>query len=338
MKLKIGERIPFQDAWASITANKFRLFPKTREGGLSGFERIQNPEVPDVRHTAKFQLKKSDRFFTIGSCFARNVERALIAEGAEVLNASCKIPGEYYVEGGTVDRNSALNAYNPHSMRDLVRFTEMKGWREIGALHVDSEKDLWADMMLSGLRPLSSAELADVRQRLHDVYGRIREADVLILTLGYTESWFDTVSGVFTNRSPATAKQTAKFGDRFQFFNADCASVIEAIEAIVAEVRVKTRNRAKVVLTVSPVPLSGTYSGADIICANAYSKATLLSAARQVATRHDFVDYFPSYEIVSLAKPAVAWREDGAHVRQEIVDQVIRKFTDSYILDAPEAA
>ena len=330
----IGQRRPFAEAWSAITSNTARSFPVTKGNGQSGFERIHLPDVPDVRHTPKFKINPDDKFFTIGSCFARNVERALISRGMNVLNSICKIPGDFYQAQGPDNRNSALNAYNPHSMLDLLRFTDMPEWQTVGALQLNEDGTQWADMLLAGLRNLDREELAQVREQLFNTYNQLPHTDVFVMTLGYTESWFDTASGIFTNRSPAGARQTVRHGERFEFFNADAPSVCEALDQTLRIVREKTGNRSKIILTVSPVPLSGTYSDMDIISANIYSKSTLVSAARTVASRNSDVDYYPSYEMVSLAKPDVAWKADGAHVQPGIVDKVIGKFLSLYIKDA----
>lgn len=52
-------------------------------------------------------------------------------------------------------------------------------------------------------------------------------------------------------------------------------------------------------LTVSPVPLTATASGRHVLVATMESKAILRTAAAEVAAGKDFVDYFPSYEIVT---------------------------------------
>ncbi|WP_083507626.1 GSCFA domain-containing protein [Aureimonas frigidaquae] len=328
----IGSFIPFAAAWEAITRNEARSYPVTKGNGQSGFERIHRGQVPEIKHTPKFKLPKDAAYFTIGSCFARNVERALISREMNVLNTECKIPGEYYAAKGPDNRNSALNAYNPHSMRDLLSYADREDWQTIGALQISEAEDVWADMLLSGLRLLTQGELLNVRTQLRSTYQLLPEADVFIMTLGYTESWRDDASGIFTNRSPAGARQTQRYGQsRFSFFNADAVSVIEAINASIATVRNKTNGRVRTILTVSPVPLSGTYSGMDVISANVYSKSTLVTAARQIASQHTDVDYFPSYEMVSLAKPEVAWKSDGAHVQPALVDAVIGRFVELYI-------
>lgn len=53
--------------------------------------------------------------------------------------------------------------------------------------------------------------------------------------------------------------------------------------------------------TVSPVPLYLTFSGEDIIVANTYSKSVLRAVCNAVENSRKRVDYFPSYEAVTLS-------------------------------------
>jgi hypothetical protein len=96
-------------------------------------------------------------------------------------------------------------------------------------------------------------------------------------------------------------------------------------------VRVATGGRAKMIITTSPVPLHATFTNRDVICANQYSKSTLLSAAVELASNHDWIDYYPSYEMVMGTARDLAWLEDGVHVKPALIDQVIGRFTQAYL-------
>jgi hypothetical protein len=88
----------------------------------------------------------------------------------------------------------------------------------------------------------------------------------------------------------------------------------------------------KIVLTVSPVPLHDTFSGIDILTANSYSKATLRAVAQDVADEHEYIDYFPSYELVTLANPDSAWYPDRRHVQREFVAKIMERFSEIFML------
>jgi tetratricopeptide (TPR) repeat protein len=85
----------------------------------------------------------------------------------------------------------------------------------------------------------------------------------------------------------------------------------------------------RLVVTVSPVPMNSTFSGKDVLSANSYSKSALRAAAEEFSFA-DRVDYFPSYEIVTLTDRNVSFTEDNIHVNSEIVGEIVERFVSKY--------
>ncbi len=320
----IGSTLKYQDASLVTHSNKSRINAVTSGNGKSGVERSRHP-MPDIQIHPKFRLDDG-KVFTIGSCFARNIEAALVRQGVDCITSHFKLPGEMYELTGHGARNGALNAYTPHSMNDLVRLPS----NPTGGI-LQTGDDEFVDMMMSGLKPQTEAVTKETRAGLVDLYESMADASTVVITLGYTESWFDTEDGIFVNRSPGASRKTLRHGDRYNFLNASAAQVSEALESIARRVHEVTGGRAKLIITTSPVPLHATFTGRDVICANLYSKCTLLSSAVLLASRHDWIDYYPSYELVTGSQKDVAWEDDGIHVKQSLVDQVIGKFTEAYL-------
>jgi tetratricopeptide (TPR) repeat protein len=88
-----------------------------------------------------------------------------------------------------------------------------------------------------------------------------------------------------------------------------------------------------VIFTVSPVPLSATFTEADVAVANCYSKSVLRAAVEALVSEFDHIEYFPSYESVTLSERAVAFTEDQIHISPLLVrfnvDRMIRRYTDA---------
>ena len=80
----------------------------------------------------------------------------------------------------------------------------------------------------------------------------------------------------------------------------------------------------------SPVPLHATFTEMDVVRANLLSKSRLLNAAQDFCGQYDFVDYYPSYEMVTYSDPKISWKADGVHVKSDVVGQVINKFQELY--------
>jgi tetratricopeptide (TPR) repeat protein len=86
----------------------------------------------------------------------------------------------------------------------------------------------------------------------------------------------------------------------------------------------------RIILTVSPVPLGATFTGSDVAVANCYSKSVLRAAAEAAVAEFDHIEYFPSYESVTLSERALAFAEDQIHVTGPLVafnvDRMIRRY------------
>jgi hypothetical protein len=320
--------VPFADAWKVAKANPNRTFNKSRGDGSSGSERIRTDDMPIIAIEPKFKLSPNGKFFTIGSCFARNIEVALAKLGVQCITSAYLIAPEYYEETGPA-RNGALNAYTPHSMRDLVNIIDRPNRDSIGLLDVGNDE--WFDMLLSGLKGMSRAEAGTIRAMMLDTYRQLASADTVVLTLGYTEAWYDSQDQIFVNRSPAgNMKMIKRAGERYAFTNGIPADVYSIVDQTMQDIHRITSGRAKVIVTTSPVPLHATFTTRDIVSANLYSKSVLHSTAISVSQKYDFVDYFPSYELVMYSNPVTTWMEDGVHIHSSRVGKVIDLFAKSY--------
>jgi hypothetical protein len=115
-----------------------------------------------------------------------------------------------------------------------------------------------------------------------------------------------------------------------KFLNLTTADVL----ADLAEVRnfILQRNpTAKFILTVSPVPLVATASSDHVLVATTMSKSVLRAAAGEFSAKHENVDYFPSYEIITGSFNRGAYfGADLRSVEESGVNHVMRLFLKHY--------
>ncbi len=318
--------------------------PKT-----AGWRLTQRAAV-DVHFTPKFHLTPIDAIFTMGSCFARNVESSLIDLGVRVLLADFDFPIELFNQAygrlntwqGTSRHGhlirSVLNKYSPLSMlSEFQRVLEPGSVRDPfkGLIQVDSER--WYDPQVKNTAMLGLDDALRVRELVESATARVTQASAIFLTLGFTETWLDSETGIALNVAPRPML-IKKWPDRFRFFNATHRDVMQSLEKIFELLTRRIRPDLKFIVTVSPVPLGTTFTEMDVISANAYSKATLRSVAGEFCARHPNVDYFPSYEMVMSTSPDIAWDADKVHVTQELVDTVIGRFVRAYFPEHKIAA
>lgn len=96
------------------------------------------------------------------------------------------------------------------------------------------------------------------------------------------------------------------------------------------------RPGARIVVTVSPAPMTETFTAGDVLAANTYGKSTLRAAAEDSARPRANVDYYPSYDAVLTSHRSLAYNAgDDLHVLDSAVRAVIEHFLRTYGVTAP---
>jgi hypothetical protein len=80
--------------------------------------------------------------------------------------------------------------------------------------------------------------------------------------------------------------------------NLGVEDVVTDMSAFIGSLR-EVNPKAKVILTVSPVPLFATAVDRHVLVSTTYSKSVLRVAAQALVESYDYVFYFPAYEIVA---------------------------------------
>lgn len=300
--------------------------PATRLGydqtkpGMGG-AKVYAP-FPDIKITPKFSIPPDAAFFTTGSCFARNIEVALVQSGFRVLSWSPDLDlGHQYFHRYTTQ--AIL-----HDFKMAVSgFDENLAWQ--------AKPDKWNDYAGFGSAETLD-ELNQTRLKVHHVFERFRDADVIVATLGLVEAWYDRQLRTYLNFAPHDMLLRDPY--RFELRVTDYTENAAYMDELYSILNANMRAGWKMIITVSPVPFNATYSGQDVLVANTYSKATLRAVAEDFAAAHENVAYWPSYEMVMLSDPATAWKEDRRHVRPEHVAKIISAFRRAYIADKEVAA
>ncbi|MCW0182928.1 MAG: GSCFA domain-containing protein, partial [Zavarzinia sp.] len=214
-----------------------------------------------------------------GSCFANNISRYLNSIGYNVATRRDAIAYVSRMGDGIV---------NTYAIRQQFEWA----WE-----NRKPQVELWHDYKATefgydeGVR-LRTKELFDM-------------GDLFIITLGLSEVWYDEVTGeVFWRAVPADKYDPS----RHKFRMIDQAESLANITAIYSLIR-KHRPGARIVFTVSPIPLMATFRGKACIVASAVSKAILRSAMDEFLATAGAEDkdlfYFPAYEVItgSLHEP-----------------------------------
>lgn len=325
MSDKSLERRSAMDAYRLASQNPLRRYPSPEKDG----DRLYPLATPVL--TPSFTMSREDTVFTIGSCFARNVEAALINAGINVTSRDFDLGpiGESLGFAGNF-----FNKYSIHSVINELRWAmdreSFPGEEILYPLGKGEEK--FCDLQLGAAKlEFPVDEILEFRHRFLDVMARAAQADVVIVTLGYVEVWYDTRLDIYLNVAPP-AQLARNDPDRFEFRVLSYEEVLEGLRELY---RILNRYRTKplrMLLTVSPVPMLSTFRDMDVLVANTYSKSVQRAAIDVFIAETEGVDYFPSYEFVVLSDPRVAWsRGDYRHVSADLVARIMQSVLARYV-------
>ena len=288
----------------------------------------------------KFSIASADRVATAGSCFAQHISRRLqaidfnyyITEQAPELS-----PAEGRRRNFGVFSARYGNIYTTRQLLQLYQQAfEGRGsvegaWRRSDGRYVDPFRP--------NIEPDGFASIDEVlharEQHLAAVREMFQNTDVFVFTLGLTEGWASKADGSMFPLAPGVVAGSYS-AEAHEFINLGVYDVeVDLFEFLG---RLKALNaKVKVLLTVSPVPLIATYADRHVLSATTYSKSVLRVAAETLARSCDWVDYFPSYEIITGSYSRGAYYEDDAREVNELgVSHAMRCFFDNYV-DRPDA-
>ena len=310
-------------------STEYRSWPRTEVQQKLRLKNIAKPEF-----TPGFQIKNEDYIFTIGSCFARNIESQLTQLGLNVAVNDFKI-GEELLES-VVTLDFLLNRFVCFSILNEFRWA-------LDPKHTFTEKNLievksgkWYDPQLSGsLKPDSLNIILERRVAISKWIASVAKARIIIITLGLAEAWYDNEQKVYLNVPPHRSVRNQN-PSRFSFHILSYSDILSCLNEIHKLLRKFGHDDFRMLITVSPVAMGSTFSGGDVILSNMYSKSVQRAVVEEFYRSHNNVDYFPSYESVMLSDRSLAWRDDAAHVSDIAVRSNVMRMIKSYCPDFVE--
>lgn len=301
------------------------------EAGLFGLEELWR---------SKWQLPVDARFSTYGSCFAQHISRALVGRGISWVDAE-PAPGRTPAALSRkfnygIYSSRTGNIYTAAQLLHWVTLALTPGWVDLVELWEDGERV--RDSLRPLVEPLGFASQEEARKSLRSnalAFRRsIEQADVFVFTLGLTEGWENAETQQPYPLCPGTSAGVFDPG-RHLFRNYTYPEIYEDLTEALSLMWTINPD-LKVLLTVSPVPLTATASGDHVLVATTYSKATLRAVAGDLARNFDTVDYFPSYEIIASHPSRATFFEPNMRtVAQAGVDYVMGHFFNGIDLGGP---
>jgi hypothetical protein len=260
----------------------------TQKYVLQGWQPVTPPITPTTQITA------------FGSCFAANISNWLSKRNFRVLNKDDAAKNAYVVTCG----EGMVNSF-------VIRQQFEWAWE-----NKSFDGALWHGYKAEeyGYDPAIQAET----KRIFDA------TDVFILTFGLSEVWYDEPTGnVFWRTIPKDAYDPA----RHKFRVSTVAENKDNLRAIYALIR-KHRPDAKIIFTLSPIPLIATFRDNACLTSNSVSKAVLRVAIDEVVREYAaeaVLHYWPSYELVTDVFH-LPYKADRRHVPEPVLDYIMTLF------------
>jgi len=309
------------EAFANLKVNRKSLWPDGRK------DQSRLDGVAKVQFQPTFGLIPGEAVFTMGSCFARNIERRFSELGFYLPTMSLTLPPE---ERASQTENDLLNKYPPHSILNELRWALDPGAEFPEAAYLSIRKDLWHDPHLAGnVTPAPLERVRERRRMVEGIYRQIPRCRIVVMTLGLTEAWFDNETGLYLNAAPPQPAFRAD-PDRFRLDVLTVDEIINVLDQIRDLLQRFGHPQMRMMLTVSPVPFKATFTGRDAIIANSYSKSALRAAAEMFVFKNNNVDYVPSYEIVTHTPRNSAFIQDNRHITPSLVNEIVDRVVATY--------
>ncbi|GAC1562568.1 MAG: GSCFA domain-containing protein [Beijerinckiaceae bacterium] len=286
-----------------------------------------------------FTIGTHDKVATAGSCFAQHIGRYMRDSGlnyyvTETANPIAQ-PEVALKMGYGVFSARYGNIYTSRQLLQLLR-------RAFGRF--TPKEDAWVesatkiiDPFRPNIQPDGFGSMLEYRtdreNHLHHVREAFENLDVLVFTLGLTECWQSREDGAVFPICPGVLGGSFD-RKRHEFLNLDVDDVVADMSAFIAELRA-VNPEARLILTVSPVPLIATAEPRHVLVSTVYSKSVLRVACDKLVKACKGVTYFPSYEIVTsgfgttsyFAEDCRTVTEDGvAHVMDVFLRHYVRSF------------
>jgi tetratricopeptide (TPR) repeat protein len=282
---------------AATQRKKIGRYPETKDF-VGDFDRLIKDHIAvNLNSEPKF-LSKKTRFFTMGSCFARNLAMSLDKSGYPARHMEIS---EYI--NTTFANRVFVDWLSGAEIDDAIgeRIAELlpQGWSKDGTLQI------------------------------------IKDADVFILTLGVAPAFFDRVTGDFVLPRPS-ALNSRVLAEKYLYRTTTVKENVDNVLYLVDFVR-SISPRIKLVVTVSPVPLLASFEFESAVQADCLSKSTMRLVAHEVVNNSNIENilYWPSFEVFRWAGSNASdyyAADDGAawHVSEDKVGGTIKAFVDMF--------
>jgi len=293
----------------------------------------KNADNIDLIISTKFKIINSNLIASAGSCFAQYIANVLQIENYKYLiTETLPESSEAKNDGFGVFPARFGNIYTTRQLRQLfdrafnITDLYLQPWIREDGKYVDPFRPT---IQIDGFDS-EEGVIEDRTPHLLATKKMFEECDIFIFTLGLTESWISKDNNISVPIAPGVSGGTNHL-TKFKFHNLTYEDCFNDLIYFVDSIK-SFNSKIKIILTVSPVPLAATYENEHVLVATTHSKSILRSVAGKVSRIRDFVDYFPSYELITGNFNKSKYYSDNLReISPDGVKYVMSFFTRSYL-------
>jgi len=235
-------KISGADAIRNIKSNPYAAWPSRHVPEKNRIEPVCTPAFQP-----SFKLDHGEKIFTIGSCFARNIENELSKRGYDVVTSSLSWPDRSVENIG----NGVLNNYGVASIANEIRWAlDPSRPFDPDDHFVQLGPNKFVDLHIPQVKPASLEKMTAYRKAITEVTRRLVECRVIIITLGLSELWFDRRSQTYLNLTPLRSI-VSNNPDRFELHVLSFEETIAHLREAIRLLRSYGHKTQKILLTVS---------------------------------------------------------------------------------------
>lgn len=314
----MAEVYSYSETRARAQGNRFRQFP-TLSKGRARFLPYARPAVKGP------QVPADARFFAIGACFPRSIERELKFAGREVLSS----PTGLGLPGSMTEQFLRYNIFNLD-----VAFNELNWALSSGSAGADKALlplgETLADTQI-GWTFAHQPDLAHEFRRIYNgSYSAIVDADVVILATGGIEQWYDNDQGIYINSMPGPVADNA-FPGRFDLHRIGVEDAKSTLEKTIKLIRDHSKRDPIFYIAVSPVSQPMIFGPDDVLVDQFYSKAVQRLAVEDVVSQDAKCHYLPALE-------AAMWSDFSYNYLENSMNHTHPNFAARVVSDMLEAS
>lgn len=267
-----------------------------------------------LKALSTLKLKSDSKMASIGTCFAE--EFALYLKE----NPSVGI----YLNAEQNVFNASANwgrVYTIKNLRQIVEYTLQENY----PIFVEQTKKGFVDPLREhSIGAFKSKDDASIAVKQHRELSKkvFFDADLIVITLGQNEAWYDTQLGVYWGAAPPLE---LRHNDPQRFVPTQFTHTSNKgdLDYLVSQVK-RFNSKIQIVFTISPVGAYATFFDQEIVTQSFAGKCNLRSVVSEFVGEHkDFTFYYPSFELVLCDNPS-SFNADNRHVKRKKVKQIFR--------------